>query len=164
MNLTAFSPSSKSNSKINGIQIAFEAVDFQKDPPTLAPVFANLDQEMDLTFGSFNVCVGSLGSLRLPYLINSGPSAGKHTIAAASETSSGSSSEVNSLVSIKPAKGSTVEELDKMMENLDLDESSGSEDMGSDENLDSHTTIQKRISWPATAMSLAILQTHGGRD
>jgi hypothetical protein len=36
--------------------------------------------------------------------------------------------------------------------------------MGSDKNLDSHIAIQKRISWPATVMSPAILQMHGGRD
>jgi hypothetical protein len=49
MNSTIFSPSSKSNSKIDGNQIAIVAVDFQKHPPTLALVFASLDQEMDLT-------------------------------------------------------------------------------------------------------------------
>jgi hypothetical protein len=51
------------------------------------------------------------------------------------ETSVGSSSKVNSWVSIKPTKGSTVEELDEIMKNLDLDESSGYSDMDSDKNL-----------------------------
>jgi hypothetical protein len=91
---------------------------------------------MDLTIGRFNFCVGSLGSVRLSDLINSGPSAGKTAIAATPETSVGSSSEVNSLVSIKPTKGSTVKELDKIMENLDLEESSSYSDMGFDKNLD----------------------------
>jgi hypothetical protein len=50
------------------------------------------------------------------------------------ETSVGSSSEVNSPVSIKSTKGSSVEELDKIMENLDLEESSSYSDMGSDGN------------------------------
>jgi hypothetical protein len=80
---------------------------------------------MDLTIGSFNFRVGSLGSVRLSDPINSGPSAGKTAIATTSETSVGSSSKVNLPVSIKPTKGSIVGELDKIMENLELDESSG---------------------------------------
>jgi hypothetical protein len=136
MNLTAFLPSSKNNSKIDRNQITFGVVDFQPHPPTLAPVFANLVQEMDLIIRSFNFRVGSLGSVRLSDPINSVPSAGKTAIVATSETSLGSSSEVNSLVSIKPTKGSTVEELDEIMKNLDLEESLGYSDMGSDKNLD----------------------------
>jgi hypothetical protein len=138
MNSTAFSPTSKSSAKIDENQITFGAVDFQPHPPTLAPVFANLDQEMDLTIGSFNFCVGSLGSVRLSEPINSDPSAGKTLIAATSETSVGSSSEVNSLVSMKPTKGkgSTIEELDEIMETLDLEESSGYSDKAFDKNLD----------------------------
>jgi hypothetical protein len=54
MNSTAFLPSSKSNSKIDGNQIAFEAEHFQEQPPTLALIFASLDEEMDLTIRSFN--------------------------------------------------------------------------------------------------------------
>jgi hypothetical protein len=91
---------------------------------------------MDLTIGSFNFHVGSLGSMRLSDPINLGPSAGKTAVASTSETSVGSSSEVNSSVSIKPTKGIMVEELDKIMENLDLDDSSGYSDIGFDENLD----------------------------
>jgi hypothetical protein len=53
-----FLPSMKSNSKADGNQITFVAVDFQPHPPTLAPVFTNLDQEMDLMIGSFNFRVG----------------------------------------------------------------------------------------------------------
>jgi hypothetical protein len=59
MNLTAFLLSSKDNSKIDGNQITFGALDFQQHPTTLAPIFANLDQEIDLTIGSFNFRVGS---------------------------------------------------------------------------------------------------------
>jgi hypothetical protein len=131
----AFSLLSKSNSKIGGNQITFGAIDFQPHPPILAPVFASLDQEMDLMIGSFNFRVGSLGSVRLLDPIKLGPSAGKTTIVATLETSVGSSSEVTSPVSIKPTKGSTVEELDEIMENLDLDESLGYSDMDSDKNL-----------------------------
>jgi hypothetical protein len=135
MNSTAFLHFSKSNSKIDGNHITFEAVDFQPHPPTLAPVFASLDQEMDLTIGSFNFRVGYLGSVRHSDPIKLGPSAGKTTIAAIQETSVDSSSEVNSLFSDKPikSKGDTVNGLDEIMENLDLDESLDYSDMGSDE-------------------------------
>jgi hypothetical protein len=68
---------------------------------------------------------------------NSGPSPGKTSITATSETLVGSSIELNSPVSIKPTKESTVEELDEIMENLDLDKSLGYSNMSSDENLNS---------------------------
>jgi hypothetical protein len=139
MNSTAFSPSSKSNSKIGRSQIIFGTVDFQPHPPTLAPVFASLDQEMDLTIGSFNFHVGSLGSLCLSDPILSCPSARKTAAAATLETFVGSSSKVNSPANIKPAEGkrNIVDELDKIMENLDLKESSGYSDMESDRNSNS---------------------------
>jgi hypothetical protein len=67
-----------------------------------------------------------------------GPSAGKTAAAATSGISVGSSSEVNSLVSIKPteSKGNTIEELGEIMENLDLKESSGYSDRASKGNSD----------------------------
>jgi hypothetical protein len=131
MNLMTFSPSSKSNSKIDGNQVNFGTVDFQPNEPTLAPVSATLGQEMDLTIGSFNFCIGSLGLICLSDLINSGPSAGKTAIAVTSETSVGSSSKVNSPISMKPmeTKGNTIEELDKIMEILDPKDSLGHSDM-----------------------------------
>jgi hypothetical protein len=64
MKSTAFSLLANSNSKVNGNQISFGTVDFQLHPPTLTPVFASLDQEMDLTIESLNFRVGSLGSIR----------------------------------------------------------------------------------------------------
>jgi hypothetical protein len=134
MNLTTFLLILKSNSKINGNQITFGAIDFQPHPPTLALVFANLDQEMDLMIGSFNFHAGSLGSVHLSDPTKSGPSSGKTAIVETPETSVGSSSEVNSPVNIKPTKGSIVEELDKIMENLDLEESLNYLDMSFDEN------------------------------
>jgi hypothetical protein len=93
---------------------------------------------MDMMIGSFNFRAGSLGSVCLSDLINLGLSAGKTTAAATLEASVGSSSEVNSLVSVKPMKSkkNTAKELDEIMENLDLEESSGYSDMASDENLD----------------------------
>jgi hypothetical protein len=92
---------------------------------------------MDLTIRSFKFRVGSLGSVRLLDPINSGPLAEKTAIAAASETSIGSSSEINSPVSIKPAKSkeSTVEELDEIMETLNLEESSDHMNVASGRNL-----------------------------
>jgi hypothetical protein len=91
----AFLLLSKSNSKTGENQITFRIVDFQPHKPTLAPAFTSLDQEMDLTIGSFNFCVGSLGSIRLSDPVKSVPSAGRIAIAATSEASVGSSSEVN---------------------------------------------------------------------
>jgi hypothetical protein len=144
MNSTTFSLFSKSNSKIDGNQITFGAVYFQPHPPTLAAVFASLDQEMDLTIESFNFHIGSLGSVHLYDPIMLGLSAGKTAIAATPETSVGSSSEINSPVSVKPTKGSTFEDLHEIMENLDLDELSGYLDMGSDKNLDQSNSYSKQ--------------------
>jgi hypothetical protein len=95
------------------------------------------------TIGSFNFRVGSLGSVRLLDPIKPGLSAGKTAIAATPKASVGSSSEVNSPVSIKPAKGDTVEELDKIMENLDLEESLGYQDMSSDGNSNHSNSYSK---------------------
>jgi hypothetical protein len=126
---TAFSLLSKSNSKIDGNQITFGYIDFQPHPTTLVPVFANL-QEVDLTIGSFNFRVGSLGSARLLDPVKSGPSARDTTSMATPEASVGSSNEANSPISVKPTKG-TAEELDEIMENLDLKEFSGHQDSDS---------------------------------
>jgi hypothetical protein len=99
-----------------------------------------LEQEKDLTIGSLNYRVGSLGSVRLSDPINLGPSVEKTAPAAKLETLVGSSSEVNSPVSFKPTKNrkSTVKELGEIMENLDLEESSGYSNMDSDENFDNN--------------------------
>jgi hypothetical protein len=75
MNSTAFLFLANSNSKIDGNQISFGTVDFQPYPPTFTPVFASLDQEMDLTIGSLNFRIGSLGSIRLSEPSKSHPSA-----------------------------------------------------------------------------------------
>jgi hypothetical protein len=122
--------------KIDENQITFGVIDFQPHPPTLTPVFASLDQEMDLTIGSFNFCVRYLGSTRLLGPKKPGPSAGKITIVATPGISVGSSSKVNSSVSFKLKKESTVEELGESMENLDLEESSGSTDIVSSKKFD----------------------------
>jgi hypothetical protein len=82
---------------------------------------------MDLTIGSLNFRVGSLETIRLSDPTRLGPSAEKTTSAAISESSVGSSSEVNSPVSFKPMENieDTIEELDEIMENLDLGEPAG---------------------------------------
>jgi hypothetical protein len=120
MNSTAFSLLANSNSKVDGNQISFGTVDFQLHPPTLTPVFASLDQEIDLTIGSLNFCVGSLGSIHLSDSTKSNPSASKTAAIAMSELSVGSSSEVNSPVSFATTEniGGKIEELDKTMDNL----------------------------------------------
>jgi hypothetical protein len=124
MNSMAFSLSANSNSKVDGNQISFGTVDFQPHPPTLTPVFASLDQEMDLTIRSLNFCVGSLGSIRLSNPTKLDPSAGKTTTMAISESSVGSSSEVNSPVSFTTMENieEKIEELNEIMGKLNLGE------------------------------------------
>jgi hypothetical protein len=90
MNLMAFSLLANSNSKVDGNQISFGTVDFQPHPLTLTPVFVSLDQEMDLTIGSLNFRVGSLGLTRLSDSAKSNPSAGKTATIAMRESSVGS--------------------------------------------------------------------------
>jgi hypothetical protein len=138
INSTAFSLLSNSNSKIDGKQITFGAVDFQPHPTTLALIFASLDQEMALMIRSLNFRVGSLGSVCLSDPINPGPSAGKTASAARSESLVGSSSEVNSPVSFKPTENmkNTVDKIDEIMEKLDLGEASGYSEKYFDENFD----------------------------
>jgi hypothetical protein len=93
MNSMAFLLSANSNSKVNGNEISFGTIDFQPHPPTLTLVFASLDQEMDLTIGSLNFRIGSLGSICLSDPTKSDPSAGKTVTMAISKSSVGSSSE-----------------------------------------------------------------------
>jgi hypothetical protein len=95
---------------------------------------------MDLRIGSLNFHIGSLGAIYLSDLINLGPSVGKTASTARSESLVGSSSEVNSPVSFKPMKNieNTIDELDEIMENLNLGESSGHSDKSSNESLDNY--------------------------
>jgi hypothetical protein len=58
-----------------------------------------MDQDMDLTIGSLNFHIGSLGSICLSDPAKPGPSASESKTVAMSESSEGSSSEVNSPVS-----------------------------------------------------------------
>jgi hypothetical protein len=122
MNSTVFSLLANSNSKADGNQISFGAVDFQLH----SPIFASLDQEMDLKIGSLNFRVGSLGSIRLLDSTKSDPLASKTMTIAMSESSVGSSSEVNSLVSFATMEEieEKIEELNETMDNLDLEDQS----------------------------------------
>jgi hypothetical protein len=122
MNSMAFSLPANNNSKVDGNQISFGIKDFQPHPPTFTLVFSSLDQEMDLMIGSLNFHVGSLGLIRLLDSTKSDPSARKTMTIALSESSVGSSSEVNSPVSFATTEniGEKIEELDETMENLDL--------------------------------------------
>jgi hypothetical protein len=105
MNLTAFSLSANSNPQVDKIQIPFKTVDFQPHQSSFAQVFESMDQDMDLTIGSLNFCVGSLGSTE---------------IVAMSESSESSSSEVNSPVSLAEAKEGKIAGGDEIIENFDL--------------------------------------------
>jgi hypothetical protein len=126
MDLMAFSLLANSNSKVDGNHISFGTVDFQLHPPTLTPIFASLDQEMDLTIGILNFHVRSLGLIRLSDSTKSNPSASKTMTIAMSKSLVASSSEVNSPVSLAAMEEieEKIEELDKTMDNLDLGDQS----------------------------------------
>jgi hypothetical protein len=104
MNSTAFSLSANNNSEVDKIQIPFGTIDFQPHQSSFTQVFESMDQDMDLTIGSLNFCVGSLGPIRLSDLMKTGPSASEPKTVAMSESTESSSSEVNSPVSLAEAK------------------------------------------------------------
>jgi hypothetical protein len=99
MNSMAFLPLANSNPKVDENQISFGTVDFQPHQPNFTPIFESMDQDMDLMIGSLNFHVGSLGSIRLSDPAKPDPSASESKTIAMSESSEGSSSEVNSPVS-----------------------------------------------------------------
>jgi hypothetical protein len=77
MNSTAFSLLANSSPEVDEIRIPFGTVDFQTHQSSFTQVFESMDQDMDLTIGSLNFHVGSLGSIRLSDPTKSGPSASK---------------------------------------------------------------------------------------
>jgi hypothetical protein len=123
MNSTVFLLLANNNPKVDEIQISFGTVDFQSHQSSFTQVFESMDQDMDLTIGSLNFRVGSLGLIRLSDPAEPGPSASKSKTETMSESSEGSSSEVNSPVSF--AEIETEErkfaEGDETMENFDLE-------------------------------------------
>jgi hypothetical protein len=121
MNLMAFSLLANSNPEVDEIQIPFGTVDFQPHQSSFTQVFESMDQDMDLMIGSLNFCVGSLGSIRLSDPVKPGPSASEPKIVAMSESSEGSSSEVNSPVSLAKIEEGKFAGGDETMENFDLE-------------------------------------------
>jgi hypothetical protein len=81
-----------------------------------------MDQDMDLTIGSLNFRVGSLGSIRLLDPVSSDPSASEVKTVAMSKSSVSSSSEANSPVSFVATEiiEGKIAEVNKNMENFDL--------------------------------------------
>jgi hypothetical protein len=74
------------------------------------------NQEMELTIGSLSILIGPSGSSRLSDLTKPDPSASKPETEETVESSEGSSSEVNSPVSLEKA---SIAEGDKIQENFD---------------------------------------------
>jgi hypothetical protein len=101
MNSMAFLPLANNNPQVDKIQIPFGTVDFQPHQSSFAQVFESMDQDMDLTIGSLNFHIGSLGLIRLLDLTKPDPSASEPEIVAISESSECSSSEVNLEVQLK---------------------------------------------------------------
>jgi hypothetical protein len=108
MNSKAFSLLANSNPEVDENQISFGTVNFQPHQSNFTPIFESMDQDMDLTIGSLNFHVGSLGSIRLLDPAKSGSLVSVSKTVAMSESSESSSSEVNSPVSftaIETAEG-----------------------------------------------------------
>jgi hypothetical protein len=121
MNLTAFSLLANSNPEVDEIQIPFKTIDFQPHQSSFTQVFESMDQDMDLMIGSPNFHVGSLGSIRLSDPMKPGPSASESKTVVMSESSEGSSSEVNLPVSFAEAEKGKIAGGDETMENFDLE-------------------------------------------
>jgi hypothetical protein len=86
MNSMAFSLLANSNPEVDEIQIPFGTVDFQPHQSSFTQVFESMDQDMDLTIGSLNFPVVSLGSIRLSDPAKPGPSANKSKTVVMSES------------------------------------------------------------------------------
>jgi hypothetical protein len=121
MNSTAFSPLANSNPQVDEIQIPFGTVDFQPHQSSFSQVFESMDQDMDLTIGSLNFHVGSLGLIRLLDPTKPGPSASEPETVAMSESSEGSSSDVNSPISLAEAEEGKIAGGDETIKNFDLE-------------------------------------------
>jgi hypothetical protein len=78
----------------------------------------NGNQETELTIGSLSILIGPLGSTRLTDPMKLDPSASEPKPVAMMESSEGSSSEVNSPVSLGEAQ---VAEVDEIQEKLDTE-------------------------------------------
>jgi hypothetical protein len=121
MNSTAFSLLANSNPEVDKIQIPFGTIDFQLHQSSFTKVFESMDQDMDLTIRSLNFRVGPLGSILLSDPVKLGLSASEPKTVAMSESSEGSSSEVNSPVSLAEVEEGKFTGGDETMENFDLE-------------------------------------------
>jgi hypothetical protein len=88
----------------------------------LANSSAGIDesQEMELTIESLSILIGPTGSTRLSDLMKPDPSASEPETVAMMESSEGSSSKVNSLVSLGEVQERKIAEGNATMENFDL--------------------------------------------
>jgi hypothetical protein len=123
MNSTTFLLLANSNLEVDENRISFGTINFQPHQSNFTLIFESMDQDMDLTIGSLNFRVRSLGSIRLLDPMKPGPSASEPKTVAMSESSQGSSSEVNSPVSFvatETTEGKIIEG-DKTMENFNLE-------------------------------------------
>jgi hypothetical protein len=77
MNSTAFSFLANSNPQVDEYQIPFGTIDFQLHQSSFVQVFESMGQDMDLTIGSLNFRIGSLGSIRFSDPTKQDPSASK---------------------------------------------------------------------------------------
>jgi hypothetical protein len=77
------------------------------------------NQEMELTIGSLSIFIGPSGSSRLSNPLKQDPSVSEPKIVAIMEYSEGSSSEVNSPVSLEEVQKGKITEDEKAMENFD---------------------------------------------
>jgi hypothetical protein len=77
------------------------------------------NQEMELIIGSLSIFIGPSGSSRLSYLTKQDPSASEPEIVATMEYSDGSSSEVNSPVSLEEVQKGKIAEDNEIVENFD---------------------------------------------
>jgi hypothetical protein len=75
-------------------------------------------QEMELTIGSLSIFVGPSGSSRLSDLMKPNPSASKPETEVMLESSEGSSSEVNSPVSLGEAQKGEIAKGNETVENI----------------------------------------------
>jgi hypothetical protein len=121
MNSMAFLPLANSNPEVDEIQIPFGTVDFQPHQSNFTQVFESMEEDMDLMIESLNFRVGSLGSICLLDPVKLGPSANESKTIVMSESSEGSSSEVNSPVSFVEAEKGKIAKGDETIENFDLE-------------------------------------------
>jgi hypothetical protein len=78
------------------------------------------NQEMELTIGSLSILIGPSGSSHLSDMMKQDPSASEPKTIATMEYSEGSSSEVNSSVSLGEVQKGKITEDDETTENFDV--------------------------------------------